>query len=73
MEKDIVVVTDHIEIHPPVDGGKYTVVRDGAVYGVYATSPRRNRLRMGWRRAKRADAVDRQEQLKRELEEDTRT
>ena len=50
MEKYIVVVTDHIENHPPADGGKYTVVSDGAAYGVYATIARRSLRRTDWER-----------------------
>jgi len=35
MESDIIVVSDHIEIHPTRSGGKWAVVRDGSVYGTY--------------------------------------
>ncbi len=34
MENDIIIVTDHIEIHPGSRGG-FAVVRDGSVYGTY--------------------------------------
>ena len=30
METDIIIVSDHIEIHP--SGDRYSVVRDGSVY-----------------------------------------
>ena len=35
MENEIIVVSDHIEIHPTENGGHYAVVRDGSVYGIY--------------------------------------
>ena len=34
MESDIIIVSDHIEIHP-TGQGRFAVVRDGAVYGGY--------------------------------------
>jgi hypothetical protein len=37
MENDIIVISEHIEIHPGAHGG-YAVVRDGAVYGTYPTA-----------------------------------
>jgi len=36
MEDDIIIVSDEVEIHPGRHGG-YSVVRDGSVYGTYAT------------------------------------
>lgn len=36
MENDIIIVTDHIEIHPGA-GPDWAVVRDGSTYGTYET------------------------------------
>jgi hypothetical protein len=36
METDIIIVTDHIEIHPGASSG-FSVVRDGSVYGTYSS------------------------------------
>jgi hypothetical protein len=35
MENDIIIIDEHIEIHPGAREGTYAVVRDGAVYGTY--------------------------------------
>ena len=37
MENEIVIISDHVEIHPAGKG--YSVVRDGAVYGTYSDLP----------------------------------
>ncbi len=35
MENDIIVISDHVEIHLGANGTGFAVVRDGSVYGTY--------------------------------------